>query len=267
MSTREVALELDLPRQLVWDVLNKNNFKPYKIHVSQTLHPGDEERRMQWCNWLLEKINLDGDFLNKIIWTDECKFTNCGMFNRHNEHYWAIENPRQFREARPQIRFGLNVWAGIVGDTIIGPYIFEETLNAARYEQFLRTQLLNYLEDLPLARLRELWWQQDGAPPHNAREVVNILNNYFPNKWIGNNGFVRWPARSPDMSVLDYFLWGVLKGRIYKTRSANIEELRNNIINAFRGIRRRDIARAVSGLRKRAELCLETNGAQFEHLL
>jgi len=35
---------------------------------------------------------------------------------------------------------------------------------------------------------------------------------------------VEWPPRSPDLSPLDYFLWGHLK-RVYKTKSRKLENL------------------------------------------
>jgi len=31
------------------------------------------------------------NFPQKILWSDECTFTNNGMFNRHNEHTWATK--------------------------------------------------------------------------------------------------------------------------------------------------------------------------------
>ncbi|XP_074042857.1 uncharacterized protein isoform X4 [Leptinotarsa decemlineata] len=32
-----------------------------------------------------------------------------GIFNRNNELIWSINNPRQFREIRTQVRFSINV--------------------------------------------------------------------------------------------------------------------------------------------------------------
>lgn len=250
----------------MWRVLHNNRYKPYKIHISQALHPGDALRRLNFCNWITQQIANDANILNKIIWLDECKFTNQGMFNRKNEHYWSVENPRQFREIRHQRRFHLNVWCGILGDRLLGPFIYEETLNGERYLNFLNTQLMEYLENFPLAHLAQLWMQQDGAPPHNTIPVREFLNQHFRNQWIGNRGVVEWPARSPDLSPLDYFLWGCLKDKIYKTNIENVEELRRRIMTAFGSIRRRDIQRAVNNIRKRAALCIRENGFQFEHL-
>ena len=85
-----------------------------------------------------------------ILWSDECKFTNCGIFKRKNEHVWSIKNPRENRQLRKQVRFSINVWAGIYGDQIIGPFLFEQNLNGNRYLEFL-----NNLSHIPLTDYAE----------------------------------------------------------------------------------------------------------------
>lgn len=34
----------------------------------------------------------------------------------------------------------------------------------------------------------------------------------FVGRWFGRGGLVRWPLLSPDLSSIDYFLWGHLEG-------------------------------------------------------
>lgn len=250
-----------------WRVLKSANYKPFKISISQKLHPGDPERRMNFCVWLQDQLNLHPDFLNCIIWSDETKFTNSGIFNRHNEHIWSIENPMENREIRNQIRFSVNVWAGMCGNIILGPYIFNENLNGELYLQFLSTEFQAYLAEIPLALLRNLWFQQDGAPPHNTLRVRGFLNNEFPQKWIGNRGVVEWPARSPDLSPLDFYLWGALKNSIYKTEINSREELIIKIQESFRSIRRRSIQRAVNKVREKIRKCIAVQGNIFEHVI
>ncbi|CAH0395505.1 unnamed protein product [Bemisia tabaci] len=69
-------------------------------------------------------------------------------------------------------------------------------------------------------------FQQDGAPPHYALAVRAYLHNEFPGRWIGRRGPIEWPPRSPDLSPLDFFLWGHLISVIYQTTPANLAELR-----------------------------------------
>ena len=97
-------------------------------------------------------------------------------------------NSRIFREVRPQVRFHLNVWAGIYNDQILGPHFFEGALNGEKYLQFLTTEFEEYIDTLPLANYNTCWFQHDGAPPHNTRNVCEYLNQRFPNRWIGNSG-------------------------------------------------------------------------------
>lgn len=129
MSTRQVEKILNPPEihhVKAWRILKSSGYKPFKIHVSQQLLPGNAERKLRYCLWLRRQIDRDGDFLNNILWFDECKFTNCGFFNRKNEHVWSIENPRVNREIRKQVRFSVNVWAGIYDNKITGPFFLRE---------------------------------------------------------------------------------------------------------------------------------------------
>ena len=54
----------------------------------------------------------------------------------------------------------------------------------------------------------DFYFQQDWAPPHYHCDVTSFLNERFPNGWIGRRGFVEYPPRSPDLTPLDFFLWG-----------------------------------------------------------
>jgi len=38
-------------------------------------------------------INEDPTFLSRVLFSDEANFCNNGHVNRHNMHYWAVENP------------------------------------------------------------------------------------------------------------------------------------------------------------------------------
>ena len=84
-----------------------------------------------------------------------------------------------------------------------------------------------------------------GAPPHFALAAREILHQRFPNKWIGRQGPTQWPARSPDLNPLDFYLWGNLKAIVYSIPIHNVEILRQRIeqgcqlIRQTHGIRER----------------------------
>lgn len=68
-----------------------------------------------------------------------------------------------------------------------------------------------------------MWFPHDGATPDNRKMVCDFSNKQFRNKSIGNNGVVRWLARSPDLTPFDCFLWGTLKHCIYPNAEIWIE--------------------------------------------
>ena len=99
----------------------------------------------------------------------------------------------------------------MIGDEIIGPHILPNRVRGDDYADFLRDDLPELLEDLPLNIRQSMWFQHDGAPPHYSMRVRRYLDRQFPNSWIGRGGPVAWPARFPDLNQLDFFLWGLFK--------------------------------------------------------
>jgi len=62
--------------------------------------------------------------LQNIIFTDECLFTCEGLFNNHNYHIWSQDNPHKFMVNNFQHRFKINLWAGLLDDTLVRYFIF-----------------------------------------------------------------------------------------------------------------------------------------------
>lgn len=266
-STREIAFERGISHQSVWKILSKHGFKSYKYQVNQHLYEADGARRITFCNWFLQNYGEDINFHKKILFSDESRFTNNGMFNRNNNRYWSRQNPHLIREGNFQERFGINVWMGVLGNHIIGPIFFEGPLTAVRYRGFLENEIEGFIDEIPLAGLEQMYFQQDGAPPHSARIVAEFLNNRHGNRWIGTNGPVRWPARSPDLSPLDFHYWAFMKNEVYATPVATIEELRNRIEGSVARIQRQQLNNVLGAFVRRIRLCLEVNGQHFEQLL
>jgi len=87
----------------------------------------------------------------------------------------------------------------------------QEHLTSERYQEILENPLEEFLENLPLIEEQRLYFQQDGAPSHNAHHIMDYLRLKFGQRLIATNGPVRWPPRSPDLTPLDFFC-----GVIYK---------------------------------------------------
>jgi hypothetical protein len=57
-------------------------------------------------------------------------------------HYWAEETPFIIRERSFQVRWKLNIWAGIIGNELIGSCILPNRIRGNDYENFLRDNLI-----------------------------------------------------------------------------------------------------------------------------
>jgi hypothetical protein len=166
----------------------------------QVLQPGDKECRLEYCRWHLHRVVDEPDFLNSVLWTDEAGFTRDGEMNLHNLHVWAEENPHPTRSSSFQHRFSVNIWAGIVDDHLIGPYVTEHRMSGVQYLNFLQKTLRILMDDLPLNVRQDMRYQLDGAPAHFTRPVRDWLNHNYPFTWIGRGSLVTWHARSPDLT-------------------------------------------------------------------
>ena len=267
ISTRKIEQNIGVAKSTAQFILNKHKFHPYKYRICQGLRPGDAERRRTFCEWYTRKCQEFEDFPYQIIWSDESRVTKNGIFNRRNHHYWATENPRLVKEARHQDRFGFNMWVGIVGRRIIGPFFYNYNLNSEHYLNLLQNNLEEALDNLPLAETRNHWFQQDGAPAHNGRAVTDYLSARFPEKLISTYSETPWPARSPDITPLDFFLWGYVENYVYKSNFETEDELRRLVLEAFQTITPVMLTNVLESTVMRSYLCLENEGNLFEHLL
>ena len=172
-------------------------------------------------------------------------------------------------ESHRQHRYTVNVWAGIVHNQLIGPYILPERLTGNVYNIFLEEVLPGLLENVPLGIRRRLWFQHDGAPAHYDLNVRRFLDQQFPNRWIGRGGAVSWPPRSPDLTPLDFFLWGHMKSLIYATPVESEEDLVARIAVAAGEIAGNPemFGNVRNSLRRRCRACVDVNGRNFEQLL
>lgn len=141
ISTNQLALNNEICQKSVVNILRSEKLKPYKCHFTQELLEDDPDRRMEFCQTMMEIINDNPDFLNNILFSDEATFCLNGEVNRHNSRYWSRENPHWMRETHTQRPLKVNVWAGIIGNRLIGPFFIEGALNGAAYLNLLRTQV------------------------------------------------------------------------------------------------------------------------------
>ena len=158
------------------------------------------------------------------------------------------------------------VWAAMGYPAVIGPFFFEENVNGDSYLAMLQQ---NFMPELNLLEnSSDIIFMQDGAPPRWAKKVRSWLNETFPGRWIGRGGpedlNIAWPPRSPDMTPLDFFLWGYIKSKVYTRNYENIASLKISIRTAFESLTEEMVSSTMENFQKRLETILRVRGQQFE---
>ena len=270
ISIRRLAQQLGTSIFTAHAILKgKLSLHAYKIQICQMLKPTDLERRVKFCKWLLERVEENSDFLGKLFMSDEAHFSLNGHVNKQNMRFWATENPHQTKEV-PLHSERVTVWCGFMENGIIGPYYFENennqavTVNGQRYKDMLNNFLIPAIERM---NLEDLYFQQDGATCHTTRENMAILRSQFPGQLISRFGDVEWPARSPDLSPLDFFLWGYLKERVYRGNPTTLTDLKDAIDSEIRLIGPAITSAVMNSMRNRAEFCIQSTGGHMKNII
>lgn len=159
-TTAAVSETYGVARSTVQKYLKKNKFHPYKLKHVHELNEDDPDRRVQFCELMTDRLNINEDLVSHICFSDECTFFLNGFVNRQNVRYWSDENPRIVREVHSQYPQKLNVWAGILGNHIVGPIFINGNLNGEEYLNMLR----NYIQP----RIQEIVEQN----PHEFHRVI-----------------------------------------------------------------------------------------------
>lgn len=93
-----------------------------------------------------------------------------------------------------------------------------------------------------------------------------LLRQIFGQRIISRNSEINWPARSPDLSACDYFLWGYLKERVYVNKPRTILELKANIVAEIRGLQPQ-MKDVMENALKRAHHCEANNGGHLSDII
>lgn len=265
MPLSEREEQVGISEKSIRRIFKNHKYLPYKPKFLHTLQDRDLDARLDFCFWFQGKKEDDPHFGNSILFSDEATFTSNGTVSSQNCRWWADQNPHFLIKCKDQYSFKTNVWCGILNTQIVGPYFFRENLNGVRYLNFLENEISDFLDDLPLNLRENLYFQQDGASIHSTLQVREWLNRHFYNKWIGRFSENPWPARSPDITPLDFFLWGYVKNQVYKYRPfRNLDHLENVIRQCIARINPAFLRKVAKEFNKRTIKCIENGGGHVE---
>jgi hypothetical protein len=108
------------------------------------------------------------------------------------------------------------------------------------------------------------YFQQDNATAHTTNATMVAIWEVFEDRIISRG---LWPPRSPDLSFCVFYLWGNLKGKVYKNNPHSIEAIQAEITRVIGSIAGDKLQKVSHNLFMRCEACLQVEGGPFQHLL
>ena len=122
----------------------------------------------------------------------------------------------------------------------------------------------NYVNQLKDDELITGYYQQDGAKCHTSNASMREIESFFQDRIISKN---LWPLRSPDLMSADFFLWDLLKGKVYKNSPLTTQQLKDAIRQEIQAVNVDNLGKVFQNLEKRIRVCLDVKGDQFQHRL
>jgi len=106
-------------------------------------------------------------------------------------------------------------------------------------------------------------WLASTVGPVNIRALLLL----FPRRLISLRGDVEWPARSPDLSPCDVFLWGYLKEKVFKHRPQSLEDLKERSQQEIDSIPPELTWRVMKSFREHLQQCVANDGCLMSDLI
>lgn len=217
----EAATDVRISTQTLRRRLHERGLKARRRAACPALQAAHRAARRQWAgdhaNWGIAEWR-------RCMFTDECRFNLYESDGR--VLVWRARNQRYVEEnmdARvPFEGGGVLVWGGVMlngrTDLVV---LVRESMNGERYRDLCIRDIIipfaqNFGNDFILV--------DDNARPHRARIVQDVLRD-------NNIERMNWPARSPDMNVIEH-VWSWMKRKL-NDREHNFNNL-NELANAIR---------------------------------
>ena len=96
-----------------------------------------------------------------------------------------------------------------------------------------------------------LWYQQDGATVHTTTVAREWLGDKFDGRVISRLINRPWPAKSPDLSPLDFWFWSVAMAELRRAPPGSVQDLTAEVF--VESMDHEEVSRSVRHLRQRAQ--------------
>lgn len=128
-------------------------------------------------------------------------------FGRKNPHVRKVTN---FQHSFKINVSNIRIWASWCSHSLW-------QLNWKYVSTFLSTRQFGLSDNIPLAKIRILWFMYDGVPFYFSRHYRRWINKSFPERWINrvNSASINWAPRSPEFHPMDFKVLDQIKHNVY----------------------------------------------------
>jgi len=259
-SIRSMAKDLGVSEKTIRRSVGDLGAFSYVRRKRQLLTEATKARRVEkgrkLLNWLKSNSSTVRIFSDKKNWTvDQAR-------NSRNDRYLAYcvdEVPPINATKHPQSAMMLGVVSS--DGKKMPPYWFPKGLKVGtqEYLHVLQTVVKPWIDqNYPNGGYV---WQQDSAPSHKSKQTQDWCKANLKKFWP----WTIWPPSSPDLSPLDYGIWGNVERKACARSHRNVDELKASVEEHWASMEEDFIKRTCSAFRPRLEAMLEAGGGHFEN--
>lgn len=261
-SVRKLGQSLGVSKGTMARIVKEDlHLYAYRITTQPNLDDAAKNRRIQFAYWVRRWLRKQQ--METILFSDEKYFSIDGIFNRQNDRVYALN--RQDADSaggtRRIVKFPkkIMVWLGATKNGLTTPIFFKpgETLT---HENYIDVVLPHALSEGHRLLGGHFIYQQDGATPHRHRKSQAWCAQNFP-QFIEEK---TWPPNSPDLNVLDYYVWDAIGNNIQWNKVHNYITLGEEVKKGVAKVSQTHLARSVLSWSRRIHSLLRTKGAYIK---
>ncbi|CAM2729276.1 unnamed protein product [Rotaria socialis] len=238
-SARKLANSLGISKGTIGRIIHEDlHLHAYRVIIEPNLNDEHKQRRVSFTYWVAFSIAKMTVFMLPLDTT--------------------LMNTKE-QSRRPSFQKKLMVWLAASKNGLSLPIIFEpgETLT---HENYIEIVLPHALSEGQRLLGDNFIYQQDNATPHKHKDSIAWIKKNFP-QFIDEN---KWPPNSPDLNVLDYYVWDAIGHNMHWDKVKSYDSLIDEIKKGKSRVPKNDLLRSVQNWSSRIFSILKTKGAYIK---
>lgn len=271
-TQKSIAKSLDTSVATINKIINQDlQLKKAKKHNVHQLLPRHVAQRKTFCRILYEN-HLAGDKWKYIVTLDEA-WVYLNDCNKKRSIYYRKRGEKNvqtwFRQCKESFSKGFMIVAGFSynGKLKIRRVEKNVKINSSYYQEKVLRPI--FTEEIPLLYpndFQRVKLHQDKATSHTSKTTTAFLEKMKTDTGIAYIPFQHIPAKSPDVSPMDYCAFGLLKRALSKRKPTTIDGLWKVVEEEWKAIPLEILRKALLSWKSRCRLIVQKKGYQIEHL-